>query len=48
VNRARDITPWITASSWYIDAVLTGNGKEIAAVRQVVIEQGTLDFLSFK
>jgi hypothetical protein len=35
-------------SPWYIDAVLTGNSNEIAAVRQVGVEQGTLDFLSFK
>lgn len=35
-------------SPWYIDAVLTGNGNEIAAVRQVGVEEGMLDFLSFK
>jgi hypothetical protein len=33
---------------WYIDAVATGNGNQIAAVRQVGIEQGMVDFLSFK
>jgi hypothetical protein len=33
-------------SPWYIDAVLTGNGKEIAAVRQLGVEQGVVDFLS--
>lgn len=35
-------------SAWYIDAVLTGKGNEIAAVRQVGAAQGILDFLSFK
>jgi hypothetical protein len=35
-------------SPWYIDAVLTGKGSEIAAVRQIGLGQGIVDFLSFK
>jgi hypothetical protein len=35
-------------SPWYIDAVLTGNDDEIAAVRQVDSGYAIVDFLSFK
>jgi hypothetical protein len=35
-------------SPWYIDAVLTGDGNEVAAVRQVGVEQAVMDFISFR
>jgi hypothetical protein len=35
-------------SPWYIAGVASGNGNQVAAVRQVGVEQGVLDFLSFK
>jgi len=35
-------------SPWYIDAVLTGNGDEIAAVRLQGLDRGILEFLSFR
>jgi hypothetical protein len=35
-------------SPWYINAVLTGNGNEIAAVRQVDSGFAIVDFLSFR